>query len=47
MEKSNVSPPRSLRPGLDVNRIIFKDFTSKLKIANFLIVFVDEWRIHH
>ena len=32
--KSNVRPPRSLRPGLDEDRIIFNDFISKLKKLN-------------
>ena len=44
--KSNVRPPRSLRPGLDEDRIIFKDFISKQEIAKFLIVYVDEWSLN-
>ena len=40
--KANVRPPRSLRIGLEEDRIIFKQFISNLKIAKFIIVYIDE-----
>ena len=41
--KANVRPPRSLRPDLEEDRIIFKEFLSKLIQAKFVLVYVDEW----
>ena len=41
--KANVRPPRFLRPGLEEDRTIFKEFILKLKETNFLIVYIDEW----
>ena len=41
--KSNVRPPRSLRPGLEEDRIVFKDLILKLIKAKFMLVFIDEW----
>ena len=40
--KSNVIPPRSLRPGLEEDRIVFKDLILKLIKAKFMLVFIDE-----
>ena len=34
--KANVRPPRSLRPDLEEDRIIFKEFLSKLIQAKFV-----------
>ena len=41
--KGNTRPPRFLRQGLAEDRIIFKEFISKLKRAKFAIVYIDEW----
>ena len=41
--KGNTRPPRFLRQGLVEDRIIFKEFISKLKQAKFAIVYIDEW----
>ena len=41
--KANVRPPRSLRPGLNEDRIIFKELISKLVQTGYLIVYIDEW----
>ena len=41
--KGNTRPPRFLRQGLEEDRIIFKEFISKLKQAKFAIVYIDEW----
>ena len=40
--KDNTRPPRSLRQGLVEDRIIFKEFVSKLKQTKFVIVYIDE-----
>ena len=41
--KANVRPPRSLRQGLEEDRVIFKEFIKKLIELKFLIVYIDEW----
>ena len=40
--KANTRPPRSLRPGLAEDRLVFKEFISKLIQSKFLIVYIDE-----
>ena len=44
--KGNTRPPRFLRQGLAEDRIIFKEFISKLKQAKFAIVYIDEWSLN-
>ena len=41
--KANVRPPRSLRAGLEEDRIAFIKFVNNLKTAKFVIVYIDEW----
>ena len=41
--KANVRPPRSLRAGLEEDRITFIQFINNLKTAKFVIVYIDEW----
>ena len=41
--KANVRPPRSLRAGLEEERITFIQFFSNLKTVKFVIVYIDEW----
>ena len=41
--KANFRHPRSLRPGLNEDRNIFKELISKLVQAGYLIVYIDEW----
>ena len=41
--KANVRPPRFLRPGLNEDRVIFKELISKLIQTGYLIVYIDEW----
>ena len=43
LRKANVRPPRSLRPGLNEDRIIFKELISKLVQIGNLIVDIDKW----
>ena len=40
--KANVRPPRSLRAGLEEDRITFIQFINNLKAAKFVIVYIDE-----
>ena len=40
--KANVRPPRSLRQGLEEDRVIFKEFIKKLIEQKILIVYIDE-----
>ena len=40
--KANMRPPRSLRPGLAEDRLVFKEFILKLIQSKFLIVYIDE-----
>ena len=41
--KTNVRPPKFLRPGLGGDRTIFKEFIQKNKETKFLILYIDEW----
>ena len=41
--KANVRPPRSLRTGLEVDRLVFEQFVKMLIQAKFIIVYIDEW----
>ena len=43
LRKVNVRHPRSLRPGLNEDRIIFKELISKLVHTGNLIVDIDKW----
>ena len=40
--EANTRPPRSLRPVLAEDRLVFKEFISKLIQSKFLIVYIDE-----
>ena len=41
--KANICPPRSLRPGLAEDKVVFKEFILKLIKSKFVIVHIDEW----
>ena len=40
--KNNVRPPRSLRSGLEYNRVIFKEIISKIILSKYAIVYNDD-----
>ena len=40
--KANIRPPRSLRAGLDDDRLVFSKFVKMLINAKFIIVYIDE-----
>ena len=41
--KANTRPPRFLRPGLEDDRIVFKEFIQKLIDTKHLLIYIDEW----
>ena len=41
--KANVRPPRSLRNGLEDDRIVFREMIWMLMKLKFVIVYIDEW----
>ena len=40
--KPNIRPPRSLRAGLDDDRLVFSKFVKMLINAKFIIIYIDE-----